>query len=78
MVFVSGLEDLVLAVVRGELPGLQYRLLDLSTGHEHSFVYNFPRELIMRIKDSTSRQGLGALMREAASNVKSNRAKRRP
>ena len=64
MVFVSGLEDLVLAVVRGELPGLQYRLLDLSTGHEHSFVYNFPRELIMRIKDSTSRQQWALISRQ--------------
>ena len=29
-------------VVDGRRPGLQYRLLDLSTGHEHPIVYDFP------------------------------------
>ena len=64
MVFVSGLEDLVQEVVDGLRPGLQYRLLDLSTGVEHPIVYNFPADLIMQIRDTPNQQQLALISRQ--------------
>ena len=51
-------------VVDGLRPGLQYRLLDLSTGQEHQIVYDFPSDLIIQIKDSTSWQQLALISRQ--------------
>ena len=64
MVFASGLEDLVQEVVDGLRPGLQYRLVDLSTGQEHQIVYDFPADLIIQIRDAPNQQQLALISRQ--------------